>query len=353
MNDTCNVTEQAVGHLAALIPVWQPEDRFPEFVAELIDQGFAAIVIVNDGSGTDRSAVFDRVVLLPGVHVLKHALNLGKGRALKTGINYFLSELPGLDGLVTADADGQHTVKDIVCVAHALYAAGGTVVLGSRSFSADVPLRSRIGNGLTRYIFGFVTGTRLMDTQTGLRAFPRSVLGELLLLTGERYEYEMTVLAHICRSQKPIEVPIETVYIDGNRSSHFDPVRDSMRIYFVLARFYFSSIVAAGIDFAGFSATFALTHNLLLSVAVGRLSSLVNFALNKTFVFRSKATVKGTLWRYFALVAAIGTISYGMTYALQHYLRWNVYGVKPVVDTLLSLVSFSVQRTFVFRKVEE
>ncbi len=113
-------------------------------------------------------------------------------------------------------------------------------MLGSRCFSGEVPLRNRFGNGLTRHIFAFITGTKIADTQTGLRAFPTEVLPELLALSGERYEYEMTVLAHVCRRRKPLEVPIETVYLDGNRSSHFDPLLDSIRIYFVLVRFYFA-----------------------------------------------------------------------------------------------------------------
>jgi len=344
----------ALETLAVLIPAWQPDDaRLTALVATLLEHPFALILLVNDGSAPEHTPTFDRLAQLPRVHLLTHAINLGKGRALKNGINHILTQFPAVTGLITADADGQHTPADIVRVAQALNPATPTLVLGVRTFSATTPLRSRFGNTLTRHIFSFVTGAKVTDTQTGLRAFPRSTLPELLTLEGERYEYEMTVLAHLCRQRKPLEVPIETVYIDNNRGSHFDPIRDSMRIYFVLARFYLSAVAAAAIDFAFFSAAFALTHNLLLSVAVGRLSSLVNFALNKKFVFQSHASVKGTVWRYYALVALIAAFSYGFTYTCQRFLHWNVYGVKPVIDALLSLVSFSVQRTFVFRRKEE
>jgi glycosyltransferase involved in cell wall biosynthesis len=340
--------------LAVLIPAWQPEPGLAALVASLLAEGFGAILIVNDGSDEKYAALFEEVALLPRVCLLRHAVNLGKGRALKTGINHLLNELPEMDGLVTADADGQHTAVDIARVARALLEAGDRVVLGSRSFAVGVPLRSRFGNGLTRHIFAFVTGAKLADTQTGLRAFPRRLLAELMVLDGERYEYEMTVLVHLCRlGNKPVEVPIETVYIEGNRSSHFDPVRDSMRIYFVLVRFYFSAMVAAGIDFAGFAAAFALTGNVLASIAIGRLSSLVNFALNKRFVFRNGASVKGTLWRYYALAAGVAGLSYLLIWTLHRYARWNVFAAKIAVDSLLSLVSFSVQRTFVFRRTEE
>lgn len=347
------VSQQALNRLSILIPAWQPEERLSLLTRKLSAIGFGAVIVVNDGSDERHSALFEQLALLPRVHVLQHAVNLGKGRALKTGINYFLAELHDMDGLLTADADGQHTTDDIVSVAEAFIQAGGKVVLGARSFATDVPLRSRFGNGLTRHVFGFVTGTKLSDTQTGLRAFPRRLLPELIVLDGERYEYEMTVLAHVCRLEgSPIEVPIETIYLDGNRSSHFDPIWDSMRIYFVLVRFYFSALVAAGIDFAGFSVSFAVTGSLLPSIAIGRLSSLVNFALNKRFVFHSRAPVKGTLWRYYFLVAAIGSLSYLLIWSLTHYGRWNVFVAKITVDSLLSLVSFSMQRTFVFRRWE-
>jgi glycosyltransferase involved in cell wall biosynthesis len=340
-----------LGALAVLIPAWQPEDRLVGLIESLSAAGFGALIVVDDGSSSESQHLFQSIAALPGVHLLRHAVNLGKGRALKTGMNYVLAELPQIQDVVTADADGQHTATDIVRVAKA--SAGNGVVLGTRAFAKDVPLRSRLGNLLTRRIFGFVTGTWLTDTQTGLRALPRSVLPELMTLEGERYEYEMTVLVHLCRNgHRPVEVFIETVYIEGNRTSHFDPIWDSMRIYFVLVRFYFSSIVAAIIDFAGFAAAFALTGNILVSLAVGRLSSLVNFALNKKFVFHNRASITGTLWKYYVLVAAIGGLSYGSIWTLAHFLHWNVFAAKVTVDVLLSLVSFSAQRTFVFRRPE-
>ena len=246
MTDVEQVSHKTLDRLAVLIPAWQPEQWLTVLVASLVARGFGAVVIVNDGSDEKCSVLFEELARLPRVHVLRHAMNLGKGRALKTGIHYFLNELRMMDGLVTADADGQHMPADIVLVAEALLEADGKLVLGSRRFTADAPLRSRFGNGLTRHIFAFVTGAKLTDTQTGLRAFPRNLLPELLVLDGERYEYEMTVLAHVCcLGNKPLEIPIETIYIDGNRASHFNPVWDSMRIYFVLMRFYFDEILAA------------------------------------------------------------------------------------------------------------
>ncbi len=346
-------TIQKLHSIAVLIPAREPDASLRPLVESLIAADFGAILLINDGSSPACDALFYDLASLRSVHLLTHAVNLGKGRALKTGFHHCLTQLSTFTTVITADADGQHTAVDILRIAEASCNAEGSVVLGSRIFARDVPLRSRIGNMLTRHIFSFVTGTKLVDTQTGLRAFPFTMLPSLMLLDGERYEYETTVLAHVCRQRKPIEVPIETVYIDGNRSSHFDPLWDSMRIYFVLARFYFSALVAAGIDFAGFSVAFAATGSIAISVAIGRLSSLVNFALNKKYVFHSRASVKSTLGRYYALVAIIAGFSYLLICAAHRYVHWNVFAAKIVVDSLLSLVSFFVQHTFIFRTAED
>jgi glycosyltransferase involved in cell wall biosynthesis len=347
-----DASETPLAHIAVLVPCWQPGPELSSIVAALQPYNFGAILVVDDGGGEPFAHIFNELVQLPRVKVLHHAVNLGKGRALKTGFNALLAGHPDIHAVVTADADSQHRLADIVSVASAVAAEPTPrFVLGVRVFAHDVPLRSRFGNQLTRLVFRLITGVPIADTQTGLRGIPRSLLPELMQLTGERYEYEMSMLAHLCRGgQRPLEVPIETVYIDDNRGSHFDPVRDSMRIYFVLLRFYSSSLFAALIDFLGFTIAFAATHHLPTSIAVGRLSSLVNFALNRGFVFNSRAQVASSLVRYYILAIAVAILSYGLIRSATVYLHWNVFAAKIVFDVLLSLVSFSVQRTFVFRR---
>ena len=356
MEDAKSAVNQpfSMTNVAVLIPARRQEPALVPLVDSLLGAGFGTVILVDDGSPSEDKPVFESLAAKPRVHLLRHAVNLGKGRALKTGINFFLTEIPSYAGLITADADGQHAVADIVRVASALLAAPGRPVLGCRGFAGDVPLRSRFGNSLTRVIFHFVSGHEISDTQTGLRAFPTALLPDLVVLQGERYEYEMTVLAHLCRHGKtPIEVPISTIYIDNNKSSHFNPVRDSMRIYFVLLRFYTSALISAGLDLAGFSLTFALTHNVAVSIVVGRLSSLANFLLNRRFVFNSGGRVVGALGRYYLLAFGVAVGSYGMISGLTIYLGWNVFATKVLIDTLLSLATFSMQRTFVFPPRQE
>jgi len=242
MSSTLLPIPSSLARVAVLVPAWDPDRRLLSLVHSLRELGFGAIIVVNDGSSSLSSEVFAELHPLDRVHLLRHSVNLGKGRAIKNGINHALCNLPGFDLLLTADADGQHAPGDIAGVARAALSHPGKVILGSRGFLKDVPWRSRVGNGLTRHAFAFVTGNRLSDTQTGLRAFPRSLLPELVSLTGERYEYEMNVLALLCcTGRAPLEFPIQTIYIDGNKSSRFSTVRDSFSIYRVLARTLYNS----------------------------------------------------------------------------------------------------------------
>lgn len=343
------MVEATLPPVIVLIPAWHPNERLLQLITELQGHPRLRILVVLDGDQEQSPHIVDGLSNLESVTLLKHAVNLGKGRALKTGFNWILTELPNAIGVVTADADGQHAAEDIVRVVETLIVSPRRFILGSRRFHGDVPFRSRMGNSMTRNLFWMLAGRRIQDTQSGLRGIPLHRLGELMKLNGERYEYEMNMLAYLCRSgMPPVEVPIRTIYIENNRSSHFDPIRDSMRIYFVLLRFYFSSLIAAGIDFVFFSVTFALTHNVLYSMVVGRFSSIANFLLNRRFVFHSRESVRGALWRYYALVVVFGAIGYGVISALSHWLHVPVLLAKIVTETVLSLASFALQRLFVF-----
>ena len=224
---------EELGRLAdvvVVIPAWEPDERLLGLVGELVGCGFGGVVVVDDGS-VGSVSVFEGLGRLAGVRVVRHAGNRGKGRALKTGMGVVMREMVGVRGVVTADADGQHTVGDIVRVAGALR---GEFVLGVRGFRGDVPLRCRVGNVVTRAVFGLVTGVKVADTQTGLRGVPRGMFEEVMGCAGERYEFEMAVLVRMCR--RMVEVPIETVYLEGNGSSHFRAVRDSARVLGALMR---------------------------------------------------------------------------------------------------------------------
>ena len=331
-----------------VIPAYQPDEKLIKLVKDLRERIQDPIVIVDDGSDADRQGLF--ASLESSATVLHHEVNRGKGAAIKTALRYIQDVCGEGDGIVTVDADGQHLPGDIGRVCEAWKAAPDHLVLGSRRFTGKVPFKSRAGNAITRAVFALSTGVKVYDTQTGLRAFSVSRIPLMLEMKGDRYEYEINVLLYATRHRIPIEeVTIDTVYIEENASSHFNPFKDAWRIYKMIFLFVGSSLIAYVIDFILvllFSAVFR-THakGLLISVILARvISSLINYFLNRELVFENRSG--RSIFRYYVLAVILLAVNYFMLKGLHAFLPLAVG--KIIVELILYPVSFWVQRKYVF-----
>jgi glycosyltransferase involved in cell wall biosynthesis len=331
-----------------LIPAYKPARTLPLIVGELVPY-VPAVLVVDDGSGPEYRDVFAALAAMKNVHVMRHVVNLGKGAALKTGLNRAACDFPECVGVVTADADGQHAVKDILRIVDALVAGPHAVVLGARRLEGKVPFRSRVGNVVTRQVLRALTGQKIYDTQTGLRGIPMSFISTLVRLGPNGYDFELEMLLACRRSLLPVaEIPIDTIYLDGNRSSHFNPLLDSMRIYFLLIRFATVSLSTAVLDNLVFLAVFYFLGYILASQVAGRLvAGLYNYRMNQMNVFHSRASHSRALPKYWGTVAVFGAFSYGLINVL-HSLGVPVLAAKVCAETVLFLFGFVIQRDFVF-----
>ena len=337
--------------LAVLIPAYRPSDSLLDVVRALAGKSLPHIVVVDDGSGPDFRDLFARVAELPGVELLRHATNLGKGAALKTGLNYALCQYPDLIGVVTADADGQHHPDDIERVAESLLAHPQSLVLGCRTFRGEVPLRSRIGNAATSAIMHGLLGRKMSDTQTGLRGIPAAFAPRILRVEANGYEFELEMLIAAHKWGVPlVEESIRTIYLPGNPSSHFNPLVDSMKIYFVLLRFGSVSVFTALLDNLVFILALHQGASVLLAQILGRAVALVfNYTTVRSSVFYSHQRHKTVLPKYLLLALASGTVSYGGIRLLGATLGSAAIPAKLIVESLLFLVNFAVQRLFIFK----
>ncbi|MGK2349532.1 glycosyltransferase [Actinomyces sp. W5033] len=335
-------------HLVVLIPAYQPDSRLPQLVTTLRrDLPGVQVLVVDDGSGPTWTGVFDEA-RERGAQVISYPVNAGKGHALRTGLARAAAAWPSAD-VVCADADGQHTPADIAAVARRVRESG-RMTLGVREFTGKVPARSRIGNDVTALLFRGATGWRLRDTQTGLRGYPAGGYGWMLDVPGGRYEYELSALlrAHDL-GLKVEQVGIETVYEPGNASSHFRPLQDSVRIYAPLLRFTGASLGSFVIDWVMVLALHALTGNLLAAVAGARMvSGAADFAMNRR-VFRATGSLWRTGVRYVLLALGLVAASYLGLAALTG-VGVPLALAKPVVDGVLYLASYTIQRRVVFRE---
>lgn len=337
-------------NIAVLIPAYKPDRRLNQLVDDLLAFGFSRLVVVDDGGGEPFREIFND--LQGKAEVLVHEVNRGKGAALKTGLAHIM-KTPGV-AVVTADADGQHTPSDIAKIADALIERPDALILGSRD-KKQMPPRSKVGNTLTCGVFGLTTGLWISDTQTGLRGLPACELEPFSRLDGDRYEYEMNMLIDTAKRKVPtVEVTIDTIYIDDNASSHFNALKDGMRIYKLLFRqtgaFLLSSLISAGVDYICFLLLRWLVPAIMLVAVAGAriISSLVNYFLNRDVVFKARDT-HGSFIRYYLLVATIMLLNYAGILGL------TVLGLpdllsKIIMDVVLFILSYRVQNKVVFKK---
>ncbi|MBQ7934262.1 MAG: bifunctional glycosyltransferase family 2/GtrA family protein [Lachnospiraceae bacterium] len=346
--------------LTVIIPAYKPEPGLGDMVQELMAAGFETILVVDDGSGEGYEDIFAQARQLPGCTVLQHEVNRGKGAALRTAFRYVLDTFPESRGVVTADADGQHLVRDIVAVARAV-AESRQVVLGVRDFTdPKVPARSKFGNNMTRGVFRLFFGMKIQDTQTGLRGIPTEYLEQMLQPGGDRYEYETNMLFHINRRGIPYQqVPISTVYIDENSTSHFRVVRDSIRIYGLILKYLFSSVGASVIDAlvfyimkkGAFLAFLPIPLTFTAAFIARAVSSITNYLVNAKVVFGDRAGIR-TLVKYYILAIFQIMVSAVLVFTTEHLLDiWSPALstlVKVAVDTILFFFSFRIQHKWVF-----
>ncbi len=349
-----------------VLPSLKPTEKLLQVVQGVKEEGFREIVVIDDGSGPEYADWFQKAAAVEGCTVLTHPVNRGKGAAMKTAFAWLLKNRPGLAGVVTVDADGQHLPHDILACAADSAAAGDRfqgIVLGCRNFGqADVPWKSRTGNRITCGVFRICCGIKIHDTQTGLRAFPGSVLKFMLDIGGDRYEYETNVLLEVKRAGYAFrEVPITTVYEDNNKGSHFRPLRDAWRIYKLIFKFMLSSGAATLVDYGAFYLALLLLagvmedERIFVATVIARaISSFLNFNLNKQLVFPSKASYRRCLLRYYTLCIPQMLVSAGLVWGLNHLVQSStsigITLLKIPVDIVLFLVSFQIQREWVFQK---
>ena len=328
--------------MAIVLPSLDPDKKFINVIESLLQEGFQHLVIVNDGSKDERRHFFDEAAAMPGCTVLTHEVNKGKGRALKTAFGYVREKLPALRGVITIDGDGQHLTKDIIACGQRMLENEDKVVLGCRDFSLPgIPPRSVAGNRTTSRFFRLLFGIRLSDTQTGLRAIPARYLGTFCDIDPDDY------------------------------SSHYNAVKDSLRITKVMLRFLLtgsgfrylvSSVLSFLLDnglyrflFALFLGSMAAEAASAAGQAIARvLSSLFNFTMNDRFVFRNKAEHGKAFLKYYCLCIPQTLVSMVCLTALVNALDVSSPGlatfVKILVETLLFFINYFIQKLWVFKK---
>jgi len=334
-----------------VVPTLDPEEDIMNTFIKDLHKEFDNILVVNDGSKKVHNNFFESLEK-QGIIVIKNYKNFGKGRGLKNAFNYLLNEYPDIEGVITCDCDGQHSVKDIKKCAKELLKNKDKLVLGVRNFDDDnVPPKSKFGNKITRNIFKLFIGLEITDTQTGLRGLSKQLMIEFLDLSGERYEYETNMLIECKEENIEIhEVEIETIYLNSNANSHFNPLKDSIKIYRLFMKYFLVAISSFILDILLFSSIIGIlkiNSKILAATILARLvSSIYNYIVNSNFIFKDMS-IK-TLIKYYILAVIQMFVSGCFVTYLYSLLNIPVILIKIIVDFILWSINVVIQRKYIF-----
>ena len=336
-----------------IIPAYKSDETIISITDKLWTYG-CKIVVVDDGSGAEYADLFEKIGDI--CIVLHHEENRGKGAAIKTALAYIQKEMRECDVVGVMDCDGQHLPEDMMRLLACARENPKTMVLGCRKVGKEMPLKSRLGNKITREVFYLASGVHVSDTQTGLRAFTANIISSLLAIKGERYEYETNVLLVLARIGLPFEeVPIHTIYRDRqNSTSHFRAVRDSARIYKDILKFTMSSFSSFVLDYMLFSLLMALFPHKAMwilgaNIFARVISAFYNYSMNCSFVFHTERHVKSA-FQYFALALFILCLNNLVLTGFVQIAGFSVYPAKLCTECLLFCISWLVQNFIIFRK---
>ena len=343
--------------LTIVLPSLNPDAKFSGVVSGLVESGFRSIVIVDDGSDADHQQWFALAEEYSQCIVLHHGVNKGKGRALKTAFSYVLENIRDAEGVITIDGDGQHLLKDVIACGNRMLDEKDRVILGCRDFDLPgVPPRSVAGNKFTSRAFRLLFGICLSDTQTGLRAIPAQFLQDFCAIEGERFEYETNMLLQMKRNGIAFsEQPIETVYDPEDYSSHYNALKDSWKVGKIMLRFILtgsgvkytvSSVVSFVCDkliYLSLIAFFGLAREFAFHLVATFSSSVLNFHLNKFWVFGKKEQYVKDLLAYYCVCIPRTLIATAFTSLVIARMRAVTPGmatfVNIIVDTILFIVT--------------
>lgn len=343
-----------------LIPSLQPSYRLLQLIDNYKKIDDRTIIVIDDGSGESYQHYFDMIRNYPNCFVFHFKDNKGKGAALKFGFKKIWGLFPDAIGCVTADSDGQHHPSDILRVVEALEYSPNSLILGIRDFSiGNTSFKSLWGNKLTSYFLKKAYGVACNDTQTGLRGVPSDFYKQCLSLEGDRFEFEMEMIIEASNKKiNIIEVPIQTIYLENNKSSHFQPFKDSYMIYSKLLKFSVSSLLSAGCDllFFSFCAYIIFVNSefsLLYSTVIARIfSGGINFLINQMWVFscKKKTLQKGSKYLILFLVQMV--CSWLLISLFSNYFS-SLILIKIFVYSGLFFISYWIQNNLIFPQQEE
>lgn len=317
------------------------------------------VILVDDGMPAEKGAALAELAR-PGVTLLRHALPLGHGRAVKTGLHALLAAFPSGAPAVIALADTYSPGADIAALLSAAEESPGALVVGIPPVKEKLSRKTRLMNWLASTLFSLVQGKRPAEVRAPLRALPGGLIAPAAVLKGEGDDYILNLLLVLCKR----EIPVRETEVTA--SHDLPPIPGSMwaGLIVTVAAFLFSSLFSAMLDYILFVILYSVVFPetdlipasmelLAAQVSARVVSSTVNFLLNKKLVFRpaekGRLAFLKMLGKYYLLVIISLGGSSALLYLFSHFLGMPAPLAKPFVELIMYALNYFVQRDIVFR----
>ena len=350
-----------------VIPALNPPSSFVSYIEKLKEEGFERIVVVNDGSRTDKLPIFFRLKRL-GAIVIDHKQNLGQGAALRTGFAYYTEHFQGqTDGVITLNADRQIPPSDAAKIASSLHneQAMGTfaLVVGTRNLEGkNVTDYDYNMGGVMKLLYHMLMGVRLNDPLSGVFGIPDLRIRQCMDIEGDGYSY-VTSLTMSFEKIGFLQVPVRYAVLEEGAEPTYRKIPDTIRILFtIFKKFILYSITSVGasiLDVIMFGIFNSVTFRgqplaILYSTVCARLiSASANYLLTKRFVFHFKSdSAEGTTKSAgaFFLLSAMQCICSALSVsAMKALFGGNVVGIKVLADAVLFFISYKIQHKYIFK----
>jgi len=321
------------------------DEKVSNFLQTVIDTFETEIIILD----TRRQKNTTLVTINPEKHIHPVVILCAtKPKALVTGLNYFEKHLKdSSSGVILVEVDQNFTVYDIQIVAEAMDNIPEALIIGGRGINQkDTKSLKFVLSKLSR-----LTGARVEDFNSGLRGLPGGFITDLIGGRSSNLDYWIEMYVHAAKKNTQIiEVPLESQH-NANSPILFSFVLNSSKLLYIFLRFSFLSMATASIDYAIFTALFLISNSILLSIIVARIvAGSFQFFMGKRWVFKSRNKPFLELIKYILLVGILMLISYAFIQVMVTDFGMNTIISKLIVELSLFIISFILQRKFVFRR---
>ncbi len=199
-----------------VIPLHNEEKHIKKLLSRFAERQLSSIITVDDGSTDETSRILKENY--PQVTVIRHKINLGKGKALETGCLKAIKD--NADYIILMDGDLQHKPEDVNRFLRAFKDKNIDIVFGARKIGRTMRLISFTGNKMLTVVINLLFNYFLNDTQCGFRAFRKEVF-EKIRWKSSGYSAETEMIIQAAKHQIPYkEVPIETIYLDHYKGTN-------------------------------------------------------------------------------------------------------------------------------------